>query len=40
VQVVLVHDPLGQWRDEALVCTDVTLSAAQGQCVKITGKNQ
>ena len=28
VQVVLVHDPLGQWRDEALVCTDVTLSAA------------
>jgi len=29
VQVVLVHDPLGQWRDEALVCTDVTLSAAE-----------
>jgi hypothetical protein len=27
VQIVLVHDPLGQWRDEALVCTDVTLSA-------------
>jgi hypothetical protein len=29
VHVVLVHDPLGQWRDEALVCTDVTLSAAE-----------
>jgi hypothetical protein len=29
VQVVLVHDPLGQWRDEALVCTDVTLSAVE-----------
>ena len=29
VQVVLVHDPLGQWRDEALVCTDVTLSAGE-----------
>jgi hypothetical protein len=29
VQVVLVHDPAGQWRDEALVCTDVTLSAAE-----------
>jgi hypothetical protein len=29
VQVVLVHDPRGQWRDEALVCTDVTLSAAE-----------
>jgi len=29
VQVVLVHDPLGQWRDEALVCTDVTLPAAE-----------
>lgn len=29
VQVVLVHDPLGKWRDEALVCTDVTLSAAE-----------
>jgi DDE superfamily endonuclease len=29
VQVVLVHDPLGQWRDEALVCTDVTLSATE-----------
>jgi hypothetical protein len=29
VQVVLVHDPLGQWRDEALVCTDGTLSATE-----------
>src|SRR5262249_51485491 len=29
VQVVLVHDPAGQWRDEALVCTDVTLPAAE-----------
>ncbi len=29
VQVVLVHDLAGQWRDEALVCTDVTLSAAE-----------
>jgi len=29
VQVVLVHDPLGQWRDEALLCTDVTLSATE-----------
>jgi hypothetical protein len=29
VQVVLVHDPAGQWRDEALVCTDVTLSAVE-----------
>jgi len=29
VQVVLVNDPLGQWRDEALICTDVTLSAAE-----------
>jgi hypothetical protein len=29
VQVVLVQDPLGRWRDEALVCTDVTLSAAE-----------
>jgi DDE superfamily endonuclease len=29
VQVVLVHDPLGQWRDEALLCTDITLSAAE-----------
>jgi hypothetical protein len=29
VQVVLVHDPQGQWRDEALVSTDVTLPAAE-----------
>lgn len=29
VQVVLVHDPAGQWRDEALVCTDVTLRAVE-----------
>jgi hypothetical protein len=29
VQVVLVHDPADKWRDEALVCTDVTLSAAE-----------
>jgi DDE superfamily endonuclease len=29
VQVVLVRDPAGEWRDEALVCTDVTLSAAE-----------
>jgi|HubBroStandDraft_6_1064221.scaffolds.fasta_scaffold184460_1 hypothetical protein len=29
VQVVLVHDPAGQWRDEALVCTDVTLPAVE-----------
>lgn len=29
VQVVLVHDPARQWRDEALVCTDVTLPAVE-----------
>jgi hypothetical protein len=29
VQVVLVQDPAGQWRDEALVCTDVTLPAVE-----------
>jgi hypothetical protein len=29
VQVVLVRDPQGEWRDEALVCTDVTLSAVE-----------
>lgn len=29
VQVVLVRDPKGQWRNEALVCTDVTLSAVE-----------
>jgi hypothetical protein len=28
VMVVLVRDPLGQWRDEALVSTDATASAA------------
>jgi DDE superfamily endonuclease len=27
VQVVLVRDPKGEWRNEALVCTDVTLTA-------------
>jgi hypothetical protein len=27
VMVVLVRDPLGQWRDEALVSTDTTVSA-------------
>ena len=33
--VVLVRDPLGEWRDEALVATDPTVSAAfviQGYC--------
>ena len=29
VQIVLVRDPKGEWRDEALVCTDVRLSAAE-----------
>jgi hypothetical protein len=29
VQLVLVRDPQGEWRDEALVCTDVTVAAAQ-----------
>jgi hypothetical protein len=29
VQVVLVRDPKGQWRNEALVCTDVKLSARE-----------
>ncbi len=29
VQVVLVRDPKGEWREEALVCTDVTLSARE-----------
>lgn len=29
VQVVLVRDPAGQWRDEALICTDVRLSATE-----------
>ena len=35
VMVVLVRDPLGQWRDEALVATDPTVSAEfviQGYC--------
>ena len=35
VAVVLVRDPLGQWRDEALVATDPSASAAfviQGYC--------
>ncbi|HMB06613.1 MAG TPA: transposase, partial [Isosphaeraceae bacterium] len=35
VMVVLVRDPLGQWRDEALVATDPSVSAAfviQGDC--------
>jgi hypothetical protein len=27
VMVVLIRDPLGQWRDEALVVTDPTVSA-------------
>jgi hypothetical protein len=33
--VVLVRDPSGQWRDEALVATDPTVSAEfviQGYC--------
>ena len=29
VQVVLVRDPQGEWRDEALVCTDVRLLARE-----------
>jgi hypothetical protein len=29
VQVVLVRDPQGEWRNEALVCTDLSLSAAE-----------
>jgi DDE superfamily endonuclease len=29
VQVVLVRDPKGEWRNEALVCTDVTLTAVE-----------
>ena len=35
VTLVLVRDPLGQWRDEVLVATDPTVSAAfviQGYC--------
>lgn len=29
VAVVLLRDPSGSWRDEALLCTDVTLSVAE-----------
>jgi DDE superfamily endonuclease len=29
LQVVLVRDPAGQWREEALLATDLTLSAAE-----------
>jgi hypothetical protein len=29
VQLVLVRDPKGEWRDEALVCTDLTIPAAE-----------
>src|ERR1700693_1730640 len=29
VQVVLVRDPVGKWRNEALVCTDLQLTAVQ-----------
>jgi len=29
VQVVLVRDPKGKWRNEALVCTDVTLTPVE-----------
>ena len=29
VQIVLVRDPKGKWRDEALVCTDLSLSAPE-----------
>jgi hypothetical protein len=29
VQVVLVRDPKGEWRNEALVCTDVNLGAVE-----------
>ncbi|NJN05136.1 MAG: transposase [Rhodobacteraceae bacterium] len=29
VQLVLVRDPKGEWRDEALVCTDLTLTATE-----------
>ena len=35
VRVVLIRDPLGSWRDEALVATDPTVSAEfviQGSC--------
>jgi DDE superfamily endonuclease len=39
VVIVLVRDPLGQWRDEALVATDPSVSAAfviQGYCRRWT----
>jgi hypothetical protein len=29
VQLVLVRDPQGEWRDEALICTDLTLNAKE-----------
>lgn len=29
VQLVLVRDPKGEWRDEALICTDMTLTAKE-----------
>ena len=29
VQLVLVRDPKGEWRDEALVCTDLTIPVAE-----------
>jgi len=29
VQVVLVRDPKGEWRNEALVCTDMSLTAVE-----------
>jgi hypothetical protein len=29
VQLVLVRDPQGDWRDEALICTDLTLTAKE-----------
>jgi hypothetical protein len=29
VAVVLLHDPSGSWRDEALLCTDVTMSVEE-----------
>jgi hypothetical protein len=29
IQLVLVRDPKGEWRDEALVCTDVTMPAVE-----------
>jgi len=29
VQIVLVRDPAGKWRDEALVCTDLRLTAVE-----------